>query len=73
MHHLGANVYKQIRSKRLIDLFKKLCKQNQRWNFDALWEELDRLTGRHMYEVLKKLVVPRDEEPERLEPLTLEP
>ena len=38
MRHLGANFYKQFRSKRLMDLFKKLCKQNQKRKFDAIWE-----------------------------------
>ena len=56
-----------------MDLVKKLCKQNQNRKFDALWQELDRLSGRHMDEVLKKPVVPREEEPEGLEPLPLEP
>ena len=73
MQNLGANFYKQFRSKRLMDLFKKLCKQNQRQKFDALWKELDSLTGRHMEEVLKKLVMPKEEEPEGLGPLPQEP
>ena len=37
-----------------MDLFKKLCKQNQQRKFDAIWEQLDRLTTTHMEEVRKK-------------------
>ncbi|XP_015645807.2 uncharacterized protein [Oryza sativa Japonica Group] len=50
MRHFGANFYRQFRSKRLMDLFKKLCKQNQQRKFDAIWEQLDRLTTTHMEE-----------------------
>nr|XP_025882111.1 uncharacterized protein LOC107280872 isoform X1 [Oryza sativa Japonica Group] len=50
MRHFGANFYRQFKSKRLMDLFKKLCKQNQQRKFDAIWEQLDRLTTTHMEE-----------------------
>jgi hypothetical protein len=35
MHHLGANFFSQFRSKSIMNLFKKLCKQNQecKYNF----------------------------------------
>lgn len=69
MRHFGANFYRQFRSKRLMDLFKKLCKQNQQRKFDAIWEQLDRLTTTHMEEVRKKPIVARQEEPEGLEPI----
>nr|AAT73690.1 hypothetical protein [Oryza sativa Japonica Group] len=59
----------QFRSKRLMDLFKKLCKQNQQRKFDAIWDQLDRLTTTHMEEVRKKPIVARQEEPEGLEPI----
>ena len=73
MWHLGANFYKQFRSKRLMDLFKKLCKQNQRRKSNAWWEELDKLTSRQMDKVWNNPVVAREEEPEGLKPLQLEP
>nr|CAE01945.2 OSJNBa0073L13.8 [Oryza sativa Japonica Group] len=69
MRHFGANFYRQFRSKRLMDLFKKLCKQNQQRKFDAIWDQLDRLTTTHMEEVRKKPIVARQEEPEELEPI----
>jgi hypothetical protein len=31
MRHLGANFFSQFKSKNLMNLFKKLCKQNQLW------------------------------------------
>jgi hypothetical protein len=37
MRHLGVNFYCQFRSKQLMDLFKKLCRQNQRCKFDEIW------------------------------------
>ena len=32
MRHLASNFYKKFRSKRLMDMFKRLCKQNQEKN-----------------------------------------
>jgi hypothetical protein len=52
-----------------MDLFKKLCKQNQQRKFDAIWEQLDRLTTTDMQEVRKKPVVARQDEPEGLDPI----
>ena len=52
-----------------MDLFKKLCKQNQQRKFDAIWDQLDHLTTTHMEEVRKKPIVARQEEPEGLEPI----
>jgi len=60
---MGVNFYSQSRSKRLEDLFKKMCKQNQRCKFDEIWALLDKLTTSHMEEVRKKPVVTREEEP----------
>ena len=57
MRHLASNFYKQFRSKRLMDLFKRLCKQNQRKKFDFLWQRLDELTISHMNEVRCQPVV----------------
>ena len=73
MRHMGANFYSQFRSKRLEDLFKKLCKQNQRCKFDELWALLDKLTTSHMEDIHKKPVVAREEEPRGLEPIVGEP
>ena len=73
MRHLGANFYKQFRSKRLMDLFKKLCKQNQRRKFDAIWEQLDTLTTAHMEDVRKRPIIPQEDRPEGLEPQPNEP
>jgi hypothetical protein len=44
MRHLGANFFRQFKNKRLMNIFKRLCRQNQRRKFDALWERLDDLT-----------------------------
>ena len=73
MRHLAANFYSQFRSKRLEDLFKKMCRQNQRCKFDEIWAMLDKLTTSHMEEVRKKPVVAREEEPRGLDPIEGEP
>jgi len=73
MRPMGANFYWQFRSKRLEDLFKKMCKQNQRCKFDEIWALLDKLTTSHMEEVRKKPVVAREEEPRGLDPIEGEP
>ena len=44
MRHLGANFYSQFRSKSLMNLFKKLCKQNQQRKYDKLWAHLQKFT-----------------------------
>lgn len=41
MRHLGANFFSQFRSKNLMNLFKKLCKQNQDWKFNVLRSKLN--------------------------------
>lgn len=54
MRHMAANFYNKFRSKKLMDMFKKLCCQNQEGKFKALWEELDKLTSAHVQEMSKK-------------------
>ena len=44
MRHLGANFYSQFRNKDLMNLFKKLCKQNQQRKFAKLWGHLQKFT-----------------------------
>ncbi|XP_071678705.1 uncharacterized protein [Lolium perenne] len=44
IHHLGANLFSQFRSKILMNLFKKLCKQNQEWKYTYLRDKLDEFT-----------------------------
>ena len=44
MRHLGANFFSQFRSKNLMNLFKKLCKQNQEWKYTFLRGKLDEFT-----------------------------
>ena len=44
MHHLGPNFYSQFKNKRLMNLFKKLCAQNQQKKYDFLWKKLDEFT-----------------------------
>ena len=43
MRHLGANFYSQFRKKDLMNLFKKLCKQNQQRKFQKLWASLQKV------------------------------
>ena len=70
---MGPKFYSQFRSKRLEDLFKKLCKQNQHCKFDELWALVDKLTTSHMEDVRKKPVVAREEEQQGLEPIEGKP
>jgi hypothetical protein len=51
MRHLGANFYTQFRNKPLMNVFKRLCIQNQQWKYNFLRSKVQELT--------KKLVVQR--------------
>lgn len=44
MRHMGANFYDHFKNKELMNLFKRLCNQNQQRKFNALWKVLDELT-----------------------------
>ncbi|KAK1630045.1 hypothetical protein QYE76_004360 [Lolium multiflorum] len=48
MRHLGANFFSQFRSKGLMNLFKKLCKQNQECKYNFLRGKLDEFTKDHV-------------------------
>ena len=48
MRHLGANFFSQFRNKNLMNLFKKLCKQNQEWKHDFIRAKLDEFTQKHV-------------------------
>ena len=36
IRHMGANFYEHFKNKELMNLFKRLCTQNQQRKFDAL-------------------------------------
>jgi hypothetical protein len=44
MRHLGANFFRQFKNKQLMNMFKKLCKQNQQKKFEELWQKFDEFT-----------------------------
>ncbi|XP_066166193.1 uncharacterized protein [Oryza sativa Japonica Group] len=46
MRHMGANFFKQFKNKELMNMFKRLCNQNQEKKFNELWKRLDELTGK---------------------------
>jgi hypothetical protein len=48
MRHLGANFFSQFRDKALMNLFKKLCKQNQFWKYTFVRGKLDDFTNQHV-------------------------
>ena len=50
MRHMGANFFSQFRSKNLMNLFKKLCRQNQQWKYDTCRDYLDKFTKKHVIE-----------------------
>lgn len=50
MRHFGANFFSQFRNKSLMNLFKKLCKQNQQWKYTRIRGYLDEFTKKHVRE-----------------------
>nr|AAZ06223.1 mutator-like transposase [Oryza sativa Indica Group] len=46
MRHMGANFFKQFKNKELMNMFKRLCNQNQEKKFSELWKRLDELTAK---------------------------
>ena len=56
-----------------MDLFKRLCKQNQKQKVDFCWQRLEELTTSHMKEVRRQPAVAREEELQGLGPDPNEP
>ncbi|XP_051211136.2 uncharacterized protein [Lolium perenne] len=50
MRHLGANFYTQFRKKDLMNVFKRLCIQNQQWKYNFLCSKLQELTKKQVVE-----------------------
>ena len=50
MRHLGANFYSCFKSKRLMNLFKRLCNQNQEKKYQFLWNRLTEFTRNQVKE-----------------------
>ena len=48
MRHLGANFFSQFKNKRLMNLFKKLRKQNQPCKYNFIWSKLDEFTKKQV-------------------------
>nr|ABA98528.1 transposon protein, putative, Mutator sub-class [Oryza sativa Japonica Group] len=46
MRHMGANFFKQFKNKELMNMFKRLCNQNQEKKFNEFWKRLDELTAK---------------------------
>uniref|UniRef100_A0A0E0FBD0 Aminotransferase-like plant mobile domain-containing protein n=1 Tax=Oryza meridionalis TaxID=40149 RepID=A0A0E0FBD0_9ORYZ len=46
MRHMGANFFKQFKNKELMNMFKRLCNQNQEKKFNELWKRLDELIAK---------------------------
>ena len=44
MRHIAANLFSKFKSKELMNKFKRMCVQNQKKKFNALWKELDTLS-----------------------------
>ena len=43
--HMAANFYERFKNKDLMNLFKRLCTQNQQRKFDALWGIVDDMSA----------------------------
>ncbi|BAH93841.1 Os07g0238100 [Oryza sativa Japonica Group] len=63
MSHMGANFYKQFKNKHFVELFKRLCAQNQEKKFNELWDKLDELTTKQTDEQSRRPQVEGDEPP----------
>nr|ABA99727.1 Transposable element protein, putative, MuDR [Oryza sativa Japonica Group] len=63
MRHMGANFYKKFKNKHLMELFKRLCAQNQEKKFNELWDKLDELTTKQTDEQSRRPQVEGDEPP----------
>src|SRR5438105_11636047 len=50
MRHMGANFYDHFKNKDMMVLFKRLCAQNQKRKFNALWKLLDDMTAKQIEE-----------------------
>ena len=62
MRHLGANFFRQFKNKNLMNMFKRLCGQNQQQKFDVLWKTLDELMKKQTQEcVWRPMRGPKDE------------
>ena len=48
MRHVGANFFSQFKNKRLMNLFKKLCKQSQQRKYEFIWSKLDEFTKKQV-------------------------
>lgn len=66
MRHMGANFYKPFNSKHLMELFKRLCAQNQQKKFNELWDRLQELTTKHSNDQQARGPTIGGEEPESL-------
>lgn len=73
MRHIGANFYKRFKNKDLMNLFKRLCVQNQRKKFIELWRRLDELTAKQTSEMSKRPEPTGDDAPEVLSALDTDP
>ena len=45
MRHMAANFYERFKNKDLMNLFKRLCTQNQQRKFDTLWGIIDDMSA----------------------------
>ena len=45
MRHMAANFYELFKNKNMMNLFKRLCTQNQQRKFDALWGIIDDMSA----------------------------
>ena len=45
VRHMGANFFDRFKNKDIMDLFKRLCIQNQQRKFNSIWKTLDEMTA----------------------------
>ena len=46
IRHMGVNFYERFKNQDPINLFKRLCVQNQQRKFNAIWKMLDEMTAK---------------------------
>ena len=45
IRHMGANFHEHFKNRELMQMFKRLCIQNQQRKFNALWQVVDNMTA----------------------------
>ena len=59
MRHMAANFYERFKNKDLMNLFNRLCTQNQQRKFDALWGIIDDMSACYRHKLTGLIYGPK--------------